>query len=210
MLKEKVRQLEEEIRLLREENETQRNEFRITEEENHEFSERYVKVERRNSDLVNLYVASYRLHSTLNYEEVLKIVNEIVINMIGAEVFEVYLMESKGDTMTRIAQEGMKDRSMETFDPRQGVVAEAIKTNQTYVADDLDLAQEQQEPMACVPLKVGDTTMGFIVIYQLLIQKNGFGRLDFDLFELLGGHAATAIYGARMYTTHGGSLSPTF
>ena len=47
----------------------------------------YVEIEEENNNLANLYVASYQLHSTLDSSEVLKVVLEIVINLIGAEIF---------------------------------------------------------------------------------------------------------------------------
>ena len=59
------------------------------EEENRRFADRYVEIEEENNNLANLYVASYQLHSTLDVDEVLKIILEIVINLVGAEVFGV-------------------------------------------------------------------------------------------------------------------------
>jgi signal transduction protein with GAF and PtsI domain len=40
-------------------------------------------------------VASYQLHSTLDLSEVIKIVVEIVINLIGAEVFAIYVLDER-------------------------------------------------------------------------------------------------------------------
>ena len=42
--------------------------------------------------------------------------------------------------------------------------------------------------------------MGAIAIFKLLQQKDGFSPLDHELFNLLCGHAATAIFAARMYS----------
>jgi hypothetical protein len=61
--------------------------YRKVEAENKEFADRYLEIEEQNNNLANLYVASYQLHSTLDYKEVVRIVQEIVINLIGAEVF---------------------------------------------------------------------------------------------------------------------------
>ena len=59
------------------------------EAENHNFANRYVEIETENNNLANLYIASYQLHSTLDFKEVLQIIMEIVINLIGAEEFSV-------------------------------------------------------------------------------------------------------------------------
>src|SRR5262245_21843931 len=59
--------------------------YRKVEDENKEFADRYIEIEEQNNNLANLYVASYQLHSTLDYKEVVRIVQEIIINLIGAE-----------------------------------------------------------------------------------------------------------------------------
>jgi transcriptional regulator with GAF, ATPase, and Fis domain len=56
-------------------------------------------------------------------------------------------------------------------------------------------------PVAYLPLKLGDDLFGVIIIYKLLIQKEGFRALDFELVELLGKHAASAIYSAKLHAT---------
>ena len=69
--------------------------YRKVEEENKEFADRYIEIEEQNNNLANLYVASYQLHSTLDYKEVVRIVQEIVINLIGAEAFHVFMVGEK-------------------------------------------------------------------------------------------------------------------
>ena len=41
------------------------------------------EIERQNSDLASLYVASYRLHETIKRSEVIAVIEEIVVNVIG-------------------------------------------------------------------------------------------------------------------------------
>ena len=52
----------------------------------------------------------------------------------------------------------------------------------------------------CVPLSVHGRSIGAIVIFKLLQQKEGFSPLDHELFNMLGGHAATALFAARLYS----------
>ena len=70
----KLHSLEERIRLLEDENKNLLDRFRLVEEENKDFANRYVEVEAENNNLANLYVASYQLHSTLDFNESLKII----------------------------------------------------------------------------------------------------------------------------------------
>jgi hypothetical protein len=54
------------------------------------------------------------------------------------------------------------------------------------------------EPKVCVPLIVGDTMLGMFVVFSFLVQKTCITELDRELFKLLGGHAAMAIFAARL------------
>jgi GAF domain-containing protein len=54
---------------------------------------------------------------------------------------------------------------------------------------------------------VDDQLVGAIVIYKLLQQKDGFTALDDELFTLLAGHAATAIFASRLYSQSERKLS---
>jgi len=49
-------------------------------------------------------------------------------------------------------------------------------------------------------LKIKDQVIGVIVLYKLLPQKTQFANVDYELFTLLAGHAATAIFSSRLYT----------
>lgn len=197
-LQEKLRVFEEEIVGLRKENEELRSQFSSVEEENREFADRYISVERQNSDLVNLYVASYRLHSTLDYAEVVEIIKEIVINMIGSEMFGIYACDEKEKRLVLIGHEGLDQTIAETIPIGAGIVGGVAESGELY-SDKKAASRDDGEPVACIPLKIGERLLGVIAIYQLLLQKQSFQPLDFELFELLGGHAATAMYVARLY-----------
>src|ERR1041384_189296 len=82
--------------------------YRKVEEENKEFADRYIEIEAQNNNLANLYVASYQLHSTLDYKEVVRIVQEIVINLIGAEAFHIYIVGDKTPALELEASEGQE------------------------------------------------------------------------------------------------------
>lgn len=197
-MQEKVLLLEEECRQLRQELQEIKDQYVAIEEENWEFAERYIEVERQNSNLINMYVASYRLHSTLEYREVIQIVKEIIINMIGSEQFGVYVHDEEAQQLVLIAEEGLE--GVENYQKLgEGVIANTLESGQPYMADEEDI-ENGKIPVACIPLKVGEKVVGVIVIEKLLIQKDGFKALDFDLFEMLGGHSATAIYGSQLYS----------
>lgn len=190
---ERIRNLEEEIKSLTEK-------YRKVEEENKDFALKYVEVEEQNNALANLYVASYQLHSTLDYEEVLRIVVEIIINLIGAESFALFLIDDKTNEIVPVAAEGLQLESIPKIKIGEGIVGDVVKEGESYFAEDLSVGVAPLMPIACIPMKIKEHVIGVISIYSLLTQKSGFTNIDYELFDLLAGHAATAIFSARLYT----------
>src|SRR5262249_27834590 len=89
---EAVRELLGRIEVLEQERRGRLRRYSAIEQENCDWKKRYGEVERENSNLANLYVASYQLHSTLDLREVLQIIHEILLNLVGAKTFALYLI----------------------------------------------------------------------------------------------------------------------
>lgn len=197
-LKETVARLEQENASLKKAAEDQRRETESMEAENREFADRYVEVERQNSDLISMYVASYQLHSTLDYDDVVKAVKDITINMLGGEIFGLYEINRDSKDLKLIAHEGMEGREGPIpLDDES--VRDVIETGEARFVESKAEYADGNAPVACLPLKLGEDPYGLIVIHKLLIQKEGFRALDFELVELLGKHAASAIYSAKLH-----------
>jgi putative methionine-R-sulfoxide reductase with GAF domain len=199
-LQERLQSAEEQVVALRSQYDDLRAQLQSVEDENREFADRYVLVERQNSDLVTLYVASQRLHSTLNYDEVVAIVKEIVINLVGSEVFALYVVDAPESRLVLVGHEGMEETAPPTVPLGTGILSDCVTSGQPYVVPDGTPVHELgPEPIACIPLKVADEVLGVIAIYTLLRQKQGFRPVDLEMFELLGGHAAGALYVSSLY-----------
>jgi hypothetical protein len=186
------------IQSLEEEKQDVLQRLQTVEEENRQFAARYLEVEEENNNLANLYISSFQLHSTLNLSEVLKIVVEIVINLIGAERFAIYIADEKTRALQPVACEGETLSAFPVAKIGEGPIGEAVESGETWTSDPgggLDL----RRPIVCIPLRLEDRPIGAIAIYALLQQKQGFTPLDDELFTLLGGHAATAIFAAQLY-----------
>jgi len=186
------------IRGLEEEKRDVLERLRAVEEENRQFAARYVEVEEENNNLANLYISSFQLHSTLNLSEVLKIVLEIVINLVGAERFAIYVADEKTRQLQPVACEGDELASFPVVAIGEGRIGEAVDTGDTWCGEPGG-ERPPGEPLVCIPLRLEDRPIGAIAIYSLLQQKAGFTPLDHELFTLLAGHAATAIFAAQLY-----------
>ena len=179
--------------------ETVRVRLHQVEEENQQFAERYLEIEEENNNLANLYVASYQLHSTLDLDEVVKIIVEIVINLVGAEVFAVYLLDGNSGELGVAAFEGADLDEFPSCAEGKGVLGKALESSEPTCWDPTQV-QNLEQPIVCIPLVVQNRPIGLISIFGLLQQKNGFSALDHELFTVLGGHAATALFAARLYS----------
>lgn len=171
-------------------------------EENKDYIQRYLDVEEQNNNLANLYVASYQLHSTLVYEEVLQIILEIIINLIGAEIFAVFLLDEKSNSLKAVAAEGVETERLPSVQMGAGVIGSCAENRESHVNDDPDKKPDSsyEDPLVCFPLMIKDHVIGVVSIYSLLQQKASFTPVDFELFTLLAGHAATAVFSSRLYS----------
>jgi len=193
---------ENRISLLEQEIQSLNERYLQVEQENKDFVSKYIEVEEENNNLANLYVASYQLHSTLDFSEVLRIVLEIIINLIGAEKFAVLLIDDKTNEMVPVSTEGMDIAEAPKVKIGSGTIGSVAKEGESYFAADLTTPEvfDPLKPIVCIPLKIKEHVIGVLVIYKLLTQKEGFSNVDYELFNLLAGHAATAIFSSRMYT----------
>lgn len=205
---ERVRDLQGQIRTLEEKLAEIEARYRKVEEENQEFADRYIEIEEQNNNLANLYVASYQLHSTLDFGEVVRIVQEIVINLIGAEVFHVLMVSEKTGQLEVEASEGQTP-GRTPIPLGEGEIGKAAEAGENFFAENVARTEPSpfEEPIAVIPLKIKDSTIGVISINKLLVQKTQFTNMDYELFTLLAGHAATAIFSAKLYSSSARKLS---
>jgi hypothetical protein len=199
----KIHSLEDRVKFLEEENRSLIARYREVEEENKDFAHRYIEVEAENNNLANLYVASYQLHSTLDFNESLKIILEIVMNLIGAEEFSIMMLDEKANELAIVAQEGMGPEARVNVKLGEGIIGIASKTGEAFYrdGDPTDLSGvDYLHPLVVIPLKIKEHVIGVIVIYKLLVQKQSFTNIDYELFSMLAGHAATALFSSKLYS----------
>ncbi len=180
-LRQKVRELEEEKKRLL-------SSYQEVETLNRDYQARYAEIEEEHNNLANLYIASYQLHSTMTFREVVQVINEIVINLVGVSRFTMYLVDAPAQTMNAISAEGHEASEVKPIPLGEGIVGKATRDRQRFVADN-----PAHSPLAVIPLATVENVVGAIVIEKLLVQKEGFTAVDNELFNLLSVHAATAL-----------------
>lgn len=203
-----AQKLKKKILELEQEKEEILGQIKVVEEENQNFANRYVEIEEENNMLANLYIASYQLHSTLDFKEVLKIILEIVINLIGAEEFGVLLLDEKTNLLEPVASEGIETSDLPSIAVGSGIIGESVDSGENYFIESMQgYERDFHQPIVCIPLKIKEHVIGVISIYKLFDQKDEFTNVDYELFTLLAGHAATAVFSSRMYSDSERKLS---
>ena len=202
---EQLQELKKQVARLTDENQKIQQRFQEVEEQNRDFASRYHEIEEQNNNLANLYVATYQLHSTLDFREVIQIVQEIVINLVGAEAFAILLLDEQENSLRAIAWDGievMPGMDEISLPLGEGLLGQVAATGESYyfTHDDDPADVSIDKPLAAVPLKIKDHVIGLIVIYKLLQQKDAFTAVDYELFSLLAAHAATAIFSSKLYS----------
>src|SRR5262245_49899719 len=61
--------------------------------ETQQFAERYAAIAEQSDLLQNLFVVTHRLHATLNADEVLATMCEILLNLLGCERFSIFFAD---------------------------------------------------------------------------------------------------------------------
>lgn len=168
--------------------------FQEVETLNRDYMQRYQEIEAEHNNLANLYIASYQLHSTLSFREVVQVVSEIVINLIGVAGFTLYLFDTASEMLEPLSAEGHDVGSVAPVTLNDPVIGRAASTKERYLRD----ADSSVGPVAVVPLATMESLVGAIAIDSLLVQKDGLTPVDLELFNLLGVHAATALASALM------------
>ncbi len=162
-------------------------------------SERVASFEEEFSNLANLFVASNQLHSSLSPRRVVRRIKEVLAQLVGAERYGVYLVSADGASLSPIASEGVPSDALSPLPTDIGRVAEVLRTGTAYVDEEVDTSQGSLEaPPAIIPLKLDDEAVGVICVFATLAQKTRFVTIDFELFKLLGQHAAGALICASL------------
>jgi len=199
----RIKELEEECARLKADNEEAVTRVAALEKENQEFAGQFVQIEEVNNNLTNLYIASSRLHSTLDREEALAIIKEVVINFVGAEKFAILVNEEADGVLRYETGEGFEEE--ETFPDitfGEGILGQTAESKEDYFVEGsvLEGSDDLAKPLVAIPLVIHDEVIGVLAIYSLFVQKEQLDPIDYQLFSMLGEHAATSLFSSALYS----------
>jgi GAF domain-containing protein len=176
-----ARSIEERLHTIERENERLNAEQRI--------------LQQQSASLLNLYVAAYRLHGTLDRGEVLAALREIIANMVGSEKLGIFELDA--GKLSLICSMGIDDEHYRNVPLASGPIGHAARTGEIYLGGKARAGEESLT--ACVPMTIGKRVSGVIAIFELLGQKPALDSDDLELFNLLRTHAGMALYCTRLH-----------
>jgi nitrate/nitrite-specific signal transduction histidine kinase len=162
-------------------------------------AQKYREAEQQTSHLANLYVASYRLNASLDREEVLRSIQEILINLVGTEELAIFEVDARQQKLELVASVGIEAARYATLSlDAESAIARAARRGEAVIATQGQSLPEDSRLTACIPLQIADRVVGAIAVFRLLPQKERLQPVDHELFDLLRSHAAVALYSSQL------------
>jgi len=160
---------------------------------------RLVNAEQQAARLMNLYVATYQLHATLDPVEVRATIGEIATSLLGAERFALLLRPDPNSACDLALAEGLDEGDRALFANGRYVGADAL-IDAALSDGTLRIGRAHgSRALAVVPLVVQDNTVGALVILELFAHRGGLSADDRELLDLLAAHAASALFVAQVH-----------
>lgn len=174
----------------------------LLEAENNELTADYQKLLQENNNLFKLYIASHRLHSTLALGEVLDIISEIILNLVGADAYSIQFFDEPSGQLLPVVVRGIDRDAVKPVKIGEGVIGGAVTSHQSYALNQVHPGDppDADHPLAVIPLRTNQALVGAVALYRLLSHKPELRDVDFQLFDYMGTHAAMALNSAQLYT----------
>jgi hypothetical protein len=177
------------------------------EEENRALGDRYLEVEQQTTRLSLLYVASNQLHETLDRDQLLASIREIINNLVGSEELAIFELDRERRVLSLLTSMGLDPERLRTIPLGKGLIGHAVATSTIFLSktDDRQVRPLDYEAdlTACIPLRLGGESVGAIAIFGLLPQKLGLEPADDALFAMLAHQAALAMYCSSLHQASG-------
>ena len=125
----------------------------------------------------------------------------------------MFEMSEDGTQLVVSSSFGMEASMLQPIPVGSGIIGHCAVTGRSYVTKATVRGSVQPVlPLeanltACVPFVIERSVIGAVAIFRLLHHKPNLDPVDFELFKLLGSHAATALYCTSIVAASGPPLS---
>ncbi|MFZ5923409.1 MAG: adenylate/guanylate cyclase domain-containing protein [Chloroflexota bacterium] len=167
--------------------------------------------EEERSDLLALTGISSVINSSLELDEVLRIVMDTIVRLTGAERGFLMLRDNAGEMTTRVA----RNWEQESINPSEFAISRTIVKRVIEEGQAVLTTNAQEDPrfggqesiiafnlrsILCVPLKAKNDLIG-VIYADNRIRSGIFSESERDLLAAFANQAAVAIENARLFTS---------
>jgi GAF domain-containing protein len=144
---------------------------------------------------------------------VVRALKELLTQLVGVRSYAIYMADDSRNELVVVSAEALAAEHLaaipygagETQGDAQGMIEQAFVTGIARI-DSGFVSGERSTPVACIPMRIDERAVGVIAIFSLLPQKEAFVPVDFELFRMLGPHAAAALVGAQLFSASAGII----
>jgi hypothetical protein len=169
-----------------------------------DYTAEHATIEQENNALASLYVATYSLHGTLDQEELLRAIQEIIANLVGSEEIAIFELSEDGSELLLLASMGIDAGRYQRISVGSGLIGQSVQSEELYSTPDSECGPSgleiDENLTVSVPLRIDGEPIGAIAIFRLLTQKSGLEPVDFELFDLLATQAAMALHLTKLHS----------
>ena len=178
------------------------------EQERNVLTSSIVSLERKHSELETLYEIAQVLNSTLKFDEVLRLVMDKVIGVVGAERGFIVLVNPETGmlefTIARDKQARTIGEGAFEYNISRSTVNNVVKTRNPMLSDNShdptkSMMAYDIRSIMCVPLIVRGNCIGAVYV-DSRVKANLFNEKDLDLLLAFCNQAAIAIDNARLFS----------
>ena len=149
-------------------------------------------LEEKLSEAIDACVALERIHGSTEHAEVLRAVQDVVINIVGSEEVAVFEPGPGGD-LVAVQSFGVGGARVAPVTPGRGPLGRVAAEGKAWVLGDAAPSGDP-ELTACVPLVADERVVAIVAIWKLLAHKPQLRPSDRLVLELLGPHAGRALF----------------
>ncbi|HSF18233.1 MAG TPA: GAF domain-containing protein [Vicinamibacteria bacterium] len=169
------------------------------ESENRDLTERCDRLQAHNEAISNLYVVKHRLHASFEPGEIMRIIREILSELVGASEFGIFLLDPRQAALRRVTGLG-PEAGPDSILVGDGPLGRVAKDGQAFFYESSGNGERTPDvPLAAIPLRGETGPIGIIAIWRLLSHKDHLSPIDHQLLELVADHAPIALMSAHLH-----------
>jgi hypothetical protein len=152
-----------------------------------------MRLEATLDEAVKQCVTLERLCGTVDHREVLRAIQDVVVNLVGSEELAVFEVTDDGGDLEVTLSTGVSDGRLLPIRLGQGPLGKAAAEGRSWFRGD-GTPPGDPDLHAWVPLSVEGRVVAALAVWRLLSHKPELHESDRRVLRLLGSHAGNALY----------------